>query len=672
MADKLRKTKYKIIDVDPYLQPFYYDVDLRMKTLLETQQRILKGSEELTAYANGYLYFGFHRTASGWVFREWAPAADAVHLIGDFNNWDRGSHPLNRLENGIWEIEVPGQDSLSHLQLVKLQITFGDKCFDRIPSYIRRAVYEKETNQLIGQIWDPPRPFAWTDGGYGKRKVAPLCIYEAHIGISSENETFGTYRGFADALLPRIKQLGYNTVLLMSVVEHPYYASFGFQVSNYYSVCSRYGTPDDFKYLVNKAHDLGMYVLMDIVHSHACNNIGEGLNYFDGSDDQYFLPGANGIHPIWRSRLFNYGRDEVMHFLLSNLKFWLEEYHIDGFRFNSVSSMIYQNLGLGAVYSDYKQYFSMNTNVEAVAYLQLANELVHSVNPFAVTIAEEVSGMPGIALSIRYGGIGFDYRQNMGLPAYWKQTLIDTPDDQWDLFGMWYELTNRRPREKNVGYVESHEQAFAGQRTLISLMAGEEIHYEMSKDSRSLRVDRAIPLHILSRFITIVLASEAYLNFMGNEFGHPDWIELPSESNNWSYLHAHRQWSLLKADLKFDWLDRFDQAMMTFVRKYRVLSKPAPVNLWIDNTNKIIVFAKGELIYVFNFGSSYSPTDFFMPAHVTGEGNYQCIFNTDDPQFGGQDRISMTYIYTARSVPNKGSGFSVYIPCRTAAVFKRL
>ena len=446
-----RKTPYRILTLDPLLKPYAADVALRMERNAAVRKQLLGDSAALSAFANGYLYYGFHRTQAGWVFREWAPGADAIHLIGDFNDWNRASHPLRQLDGGVWEIELSGADALKHGQHVKLQITRGGRSFDRIPAYIRYTVQDPLTHQLTGVIWAPERPFQWTDGGYGRKKISPLMIYEAHIGMAQEREGIGTYREFADFNLERIKSLGYNAVQLMAVMEHPYYASFGYQVSSFFAASHWYGEPDDLKALVDKAHSLGMYVLLDVVHSHACANVGEGLNLFDGTEDQYFLPGERGNHPAWGSKLFNYAKHEVIHFLLSNLKFWQEEYHFDGFRFDGVTSMIYQNHGLGENFTDYSQYFGLNTNVDALTYLQLANELIHEVNPFAVTIAEDMSGMPGMALPIRSGGIGFDYRLSMGIPDFWIRLLKDVPDRQWDMGRLWYERTPRRPQEQNVG-----------------------------------------------------------------------------------------------------------------------------------------------------------------------------------------------------------------------------
>ena len=673
MKRATKQVQYKILSIDPWLKPFYNDIELRMRRYNDVRRQLLGDKVDLSAFANGYMYYGFSRTEDGWVYREWLPGADEVHLIGDFNNWNRTSHPLTRLENGVWEIQLEGADALQHEQRVKIQVRRGKETFDRIPAYIRRVVQDPTTKQFSGQIWAPARRFIWTDGSYKKRKLTTPMIYEAHVGMGQEREGIGTYREFADNNLKRIADLGYNTVQLMAIQEHPYYASFGYQVSNFFAASSWYGDPEDLKYLINKAHELNLFVLLDVVHSHACPNTGEGLNQLDGTDNQYFLPGQRGWHPAWGTKLFNYSRMEVLHFLLSNLKFWQEEYHFDGFRFDGVTSMIYQDHGLGTSFSSYDQYFGLNTNVDAITYLQLANELIHSVNPFAVTVAEEMSGMPGMCIPIRSGGVGFDYRLSMGLPDFWIKLLKEYKDEQWDMHKLWYEMTTRRPKEKNIGYCESHDQALVGDKTLIFRMADAEMYTGMDKAYHSPVIDRAIDLHKLIRFSTLVLACEGYLNFMGNEFGHPEWIDFPREGNGWSYKYARRQWSLSENGyLKYQWLENFDRAMLKFARKYRVLSKPQAVNLWIDQDNKIISFAKGDLLYLFNFNTTKSDPKFFMHAHITGAGNYRAIFSSDDAEFGGLDRVSKDYVYQAKEIPEKGTGFEVYIPCRTAVVFQRV
>ena len=367
MKREPKKRPYKILSIDPWLAPYKQDIQLRMDRFAEIRRIFLGGERDLSSVATGHLYYGFHQSENGWVYREWAPGADALHLIGDFNGWNRESHPLRRLENGAWEIELAGEDALQHGQHVKVQVSKNGERVDHIPLYIHRVV-QQGGSDFVGQIWAPKKPFAWTDGGYARRKISPLYIYESHIGMAQEKEGIGTYKEFTLNVLPRIKAAGYNTIQLMAILEHPYYASFGYQVTNFFAASSWYGEPEDLKELINTAHGMDMLVLLDLVHSHASANVNEGLNRFDGTEDQFFRAGAAGWHPAWGSKLFNYGKHEVIHFLLSSLKYWQDEYHFDGFRFDGVTSMLYHDHGLGTAFDSYEKYFSLNTDVEAVTY----------------------------------------------------------------------------------------------------------------------------------------------------------------------------------------------------------------------------------------------------------------------------------------------------------------
>ena len=663
---------YAITRIDPWLEPHAGDIELRMDRFKNKRWQLVEGAESLTNFANGHLYFGIHRTKDGWVVREWLPGADEVCLVGDFNDWNQESHPLQKMENGVWEITLKGKEALKHGQFIKLWIRKGDGWFDRIPAYSTKLSMDEDMKRLCSQVWDPEE-FQWTDEEFMNQPPAAPLIYEAHVGMAQDREGIGTYREFADNVLPRIRKLGYNTIQLMAIQEHPYYGSFGYQVTNFFAAAHWYGIPEDLKYLVNKAHEMDIRVLLDVVHSHACPNVGEGLQLQDGTDDQYFLSGGEGWHPAWGTRLFNYGRPEVLHFLLSNLKFWQTEYHFDGFRFDGVTSMIYHDHGLGSAFTNYDMYFNMNTDLEALNYLQLANELIHEVNPNATTIAEDMSGMPGMCLPIEEGGIGFDYRLAMGEPDYWIKLLKDTRDEDWNMNALWHEMTTRRPQEKVIGYCESHDQALVGDKTIIFRMADAEMYTGMNKDYHTLTMDRAIELHKIIRLYTMSLGGNGYLNFMGNEFGHPEWIDFPREGNGWSYKYCRRQWSLVdNPNLKYEWLNDFDAAMIRLARERKLLDDPYAVSLWIDPERKIITFSRGKLLFVFNFHNSYSEQQFFLHAHTVGEGKYRVILSTDEPRFGGQGIIDHGYVYATEYMEGKGLGFNVYSPCRTAMVLERV
>ena len=545
-----------ILDYDPYLEPFKEDLSLRLFEFARTKKRLLGTDGSLVDFANGYKYFGFQQESKHWTFREWAPNAKRAWLVGDFNNWEN-NFELKQAYGGTWEISIPGMLPVGSKVKVKLLLPSGETVY-RVPSYIMFAV-PNERHELDGVIVQPK--YDWKNKA-PQLKEAPL-IYEAHIGISTEEYKINSYKEFTRDVLPRIKKAGYNTIQLMAIMEHPLYASFGYQVSNFFAISSRFGQPEDLMELIDQAHGMGLRVLLDVVHSHAVKNIEDGLNYFDGTENQYFHEGERGNHPAWKTKLFNYGKDEVIHFLLSNLKFWLDTYHFDGFRFDGVTSMLYHDHGLGTAFTDYSKYFSLNTDIEAVTYLMLANELTHLFNPSATTIAEDMSAMPGMALPISSGGIGFDYRLSMGIPDFWIKQLKEKTDNSLDLLSLWWELTTRRPGEKNIGYSESHDQALVGDKTIMMWLADEEIYWKMDLNSQSLKIDRAIALHKLIRLITFSLAGEGYLNFMGNEFGHPEWLDFPRQENHDDFQHARRQWSLAdNKDLRFQYLLAFDQAMI--------------------------------------------------------------------------------------------------------------
>lgn len=666
-----KTNKWEILEIDPYLSNFADDINLRMENYENVKSRLVGEEGKLYDFANGHLYYGFQKTDDGWYYREWAPKALSLHLIGEFNDWNRESHPLKKDKFGNWEIFIPGKDSLKHGQKVKVQVTSVNGVQDRIPAYIHRIVQDPVTKRFDGQIWCPDAKFEWTDHGFNAAKAAsPLFIYECHVGMAQEKEGIGTYLEFAKNILPHVKEAGYNAIQLMGIMEHPYYASFGYQVSSFYAASSWFGTPNELKLLINTAHSMGIAVLLDLVHSHATKNTEEGLDKFDGSDHQYFHRGSKGIHPAWDSKLFDYGSDNVLHFLLSNIKFWMEEYHFDGFRFDGVTSMLYHDHGLGESFDSYNKHFSLNTDTQAVTYLQLANELIKEVNPNSITIAEDMSGMPGMCLPVTSGGIGFDYRLSMGVPDFWVKTLSKSSDEQWDMFKMWYELTASRTGEKYIGYCESHDQALVGDKTLIFWLADKDMYEHMDKASHNITIDRAIALHKMIRLITASSAGEAYLNFMGNEFGHPEWIDFPREGNGWSYKYARRQWSLCENGyLKYQWLYDFDKAMLSII-KANTIYDSYPVNLWLHQDDKIIAYRRENLVFLFNFHPTKSQPSFYLPTKKAA--NYKVILSTDDEEFGGQGRIAHNYIYKSEPKQPTGEGFEIYIPARCAIVLQEL
>ena len=657
----------KIIELDPLLKPFAREIDQRMQRYSAMRGRLLQGGKSLSDFANGYAYFGFHRTADGWVYREWAPGAEEMYLTGDFNRWDTTATPMKKLPSGVFEVTLEGPDAPQPGQKVQAVVVHGGKQLRRIPLYATRVVQDPKTVLWCAELEDTFAPFPWTDDHF--RPADTPLIYECHVGMAQEKLGIGSYTEFTENTLPRIKAAGYNTIQVMAIMEHPYYGSFGYQVSNFFAPASRYGCSRELKELINTAHSMGIAVLLDVVHSHAVKNTSEGINEFDGTAYQFFHEGPKGYHTAWDTKLFNYGKHEVIHFLLSNLKYWMDVYHFDGFRFDGVTSMLYLDHGLGTAFTSYDKYFSANTDYDAITYLQLANALIHEVNPHAVTVAEDMSGMPGMCLPIGDGGIGFDYRLSMGVPDLWIKTIKEVPDEMWDLGKIWYELTTRRPGEKSIGYSESHDQALVGDKTLMFRLCDAEMYTAMNKGSQSVVIERGMALHKMIRLITASLAGEGYLNFMGNEFGHPEWIDFPREGNGWSYHYCRRQWSLADNPfLRYGQLAAFDKAMLQLLQAQALPGKKAHF-LMLHHMDKVLVYNKEDTVFAFNFHPTRSFADYFIP--VETKGKYDVILSTDDEAFGGMNRVDTRYRYTAEKNDKGQIGFRLYLPTRCAVVLQR-
>ncbi len=667
----------KIIKKDPYLKPFENAINGRYNYAITMEKRLTQGMP-LSDFADGYLYFGLHKTADGWVFREWAPNAQSIHLIGDFSRWKVSKkYVLTPLDNGVWEIQLP-YDALQHGQLYKLLITWQGGQGERIPSYATRVVQDEQTKIFSAQVWAPQEPYTFQKKRFIP-KTDPLFIYECHIGMAGEEEKVSSYEEFRLNVLPRIAQLGYNCVQIMAIQEHPYYGSFGYHVSNFFAASSRFGTPDELKHLIDDAHQRGIAVIMDLVHSHAVKNEQEGLGNFDGTPYQYFHTGARREHPAWDSLCFNYEKTEVLHFLLSNCKFWLDEYHIDGFRFDGVTSMIYRSHGLGESFSSYSDYYNLNEDGDAICYLTLANKLIHQVNKHAITIAEEMSGMPGLATPIKDGGMGFDYRLAMGIPDFWIKYIKEVKDEDWKAGHILYEMTNRRQDEKTISYAESHDQALVGDKTIIFRLIDAEMYWHMEHGSNTYMVDRGIALHKMIRLITASTINGGYLNFMGNEFGHPEWIDFPREGNGWSYKYARRQWSLVdnKNFYYYD-LNAFDEAMVHLLRKYLVpvtdengKHLPWVYTLCDNEGDQLIAYRRGDLVFVFNWNREKSFSDYGI---LVPEGKYKTILNTDAKEFAGFGLADDSVEHFTQPDPlyaeeHKG-WLKLYIPARSAMVLK--
>ena len=662
-----------IVANDPYLEP-YEDaiVGRHNHALWKIDQLTDGGRRTLSDFASGYDYYGLHHTKSGWTFREWAPNATDIYLVGDFNQWEeREEYRCRRIEDtGNWEINLP-EKAMKHGDLYKMHVKWQGGQGERIPAWATRVVQDEQSKIFSAQVW-APKAYRWHKRKFTPTKD-PLLIYECHIGMAQDAEKVGTYTEFKDNVLPRIVKDGYNAIQVMAIQEHPYYGSFGYHVSSFFAPSSRFGTPEELKALIDAAHKQGVAVIMDIVHSHAVKNEVEGLGNLAGDPNQYFYPGDRHEHPAWDSLCFDYGKDDVIHFLLSNCKYWLEEFHFDGFRFDGVTSMLYYSHGLGEAFTNYADYFNGHEDDNAICYLTLANKLIHEVNPNAITIAEEVSGMPGLAAKFEDGGYGFNYRLAMNIPDYWIKTIKERRDEDWKPSSIFWEVKNRRADEQTISYCESHDQALVGDKTIIFRLIDADMYWHFRRGDETDLVNRGIALHKMIRLVTLGAINGGYLNFMGNEFGHPEWIDFPREGNGWSYKYARRQWNLVdNPDLDYHFLGDFDREMLSVVKSEPHFNLTPVEEVWHNDGDQILAYKRGELLFVFNFSPSRSFTDY---GFLVKEGEYDVVLNTDAKAFGGNGLADDSVPHFTNPDPlyaKDGKGWlKLYIPARSAVVLKK-
>lgn len=664
-----------IVKNDSYLVPFNEAICGRHNHAVERIKELtFEGKQTLSDFANGYNYYGLHKTNGKWIFREWAPNATNLYLIGDFNNWERSrEYQCKRIEGtaGDWEL-ILDEDKIHHGDLFKMYVFWNGGEGERIPAWAQRVVQDEGTKIFSAQVWFPEEEYQWKHKTF-KPNRAPLLIYECHIGMGQDAEKVGTYIEFRKNVLPRIVDEGYNAIQIMAIQEHPYYGSFGYHVSSFFAPSSRFGTPEELKELIDEAHSNGLAVIMDIVHSHAVKNEIEGLGNLAGDPNQYFYPGERHEHPAWDSLCFDYGKNEVLHFLLSNCKYWLEEYHFDGFRFDGVTSMLYYSHGLGEAFCNYADYFNGHQDDNAICYLTLANCLIHEVNSHAITIAEEVSGMPGLAAKFKDGGYGFDYRMAMNIPDYWIKTIKELPDEEWKPSSIFWEVKNRRSDERTISYCESHDQALVGDKTIIFRLIDADMYWHFKKGDENDRVRRGIALHKMIRLVTAGTINGGYLNFMGNEFGHPEWIDFPREGNGWSYKYARRQWNLVdNKELCYHYLGDFDKKMLEVIKSEPHFNDTPLKEVWHNDTDQILAFSRNQLIFVFNFSPTRSFSDY---GFLVPNGTYNVVLNTDSWEYGGFGFVdeNVKHITLADPLYEKdGKGWlKLYIPARSALVLRK-
>ena len=657
-----------LIRNDPWLEPYRATITNRIEKCAKREHE-LAGEGSLQSFASGHLWFGIHRHDGALIMREWAPNAREIFLLGDFNMWQaKEEYKFKALEHGDWEISLD-KETLSHGDRFKLLVRWEGGEGERIPAWCNRVVQNPDTKVFDAQCWMPDQPYQWKHRLPALENVQPL-IYEAHIGMATEEHKVGSYSEFREKVLPHVVRSGYNTLQLMAIQEHPYYGSFGYHVSNFFAASSRFGTPEELKELIDEAHGQGIAVIMDIVHSHSVKNENEGLGRFDGDPAQFFHGNHRREHVAWDSLCFDYGKNEVTHYLLSNVNYWLTEYRFDGFRFDGVTSMLYYDHGLEKDFTSYDQYFDGGQDEDAIIYLSLANKMIQEIRSGALSIAEDMSGYPGLAVPVQEGGIGFNYRLAMGTPDYWIKSIKEKVDEQWNMEEIFSELTSKRADEKTIGYAESHDQALVGDKTIIFRLIDQEMYWHMDKASDSLVVDRGIALHKMIRLITASTAGNGYLTFMGNEFGHPEWIDFPREGNNWSYQYARRQWSLIgNPELKYHYLFDFECAMLKVLAEYGIYSNMAN-HVKTDQGDLVIAFERAGLLFVFNFHPSSSYTDYGLAVHA---GKYNTLLCSDQPEFGGFNRFDTGMVHRTQVEHSFGlkQNLKLYLPSRTGIILQR-
>ena len=660
------------------MKPFEINIKKRVLEYKKILNEIIKNEKSLENFSKSYEFMGISLLPNGDIkYREYAPGAKGISIFGEFNNWNKEQYWAQKDKFGYWEVIVPnenGAPKIQHGQIVKINVVLEDgNWMERNPIWSHYLIQNKENMILENIFWNPEIKYKWKYPEKHMKKPNSLRIYEVHIGLSSFDPKINTYKEFAEDILPRVKKMGYTAIQFMAIMEHADYASFGYHVNYLFAISSRFGTPEEFMYLIDKCHENGLYVIMDIIHSHASSNVNDGFNYWDGTDHLYFHGGDLGKHVQWDSKLYNYSSYETLRLLLSNCSYYINEYRIDGFRFDCVTSMLYTHHGIDYTFTgNYQEYFGEYFNEESAVYLMLANILIHKLNPEALTIAEDFSGMPGLCRPVNEGGYGFDYKMHMKICDKWKNFLMDIKDEEWNIGNILYTLTNRRYNENHISYAESHDQSFIGNYSLSSLLLSSERFWNMSKKSpETIVIDRGICLFKMIRLLTFALGGEGSLNFMGNEFACPDSLDFPKKENRFSYSHCRRRWDLCdNEELRYQFLYKWEVIMNKLEEIFNFIRSKDQYISTKHEEDKVIVFEKGDLLFVFNF----HPIKSFEGYQIGTKwgSKHKIILDSDEERFMGKGRLKYghenMFLSTKKQFNNRPYNMKVYIPSRTCMV----
>jgi 1,4-alpha-glucan branching enzyme len=608
---------------------------------------LFKAGKHYMLYEKLGAYFIDREGITGTYFAVWAPNAIRVTLIGDFNGWNKNSHVLNIRwdSSGIWELFVPEIGTGAHY---KYCITSHNGYqVEKADPY---GVYMEAPPKTSSIVWKTQ--FDWTDKNWRKKRAKKkpleqaLAIYECHIGSwrrHAEDNRFLSYRELAEELPAYCRFMGYTHVEFMPVMEHPFYGSWGYQITGYFAPSSRYGTPADFMYLINKLHEANIGVILDWVPSHFPTDE-HGLGYFDGTHLYEYEDPNKGFHPDWKSFIFNYGRNEVRSFLISNALYWIAVYHVDGLRVDGVASILYLD------YSRNQGEWSPNVfggreNLEAIDFLKALNEAVHLHHPDVITIAEESTAWPGVTHPTASGGLGFDLKWMMGwmhdtLFYFQKDPIYRSYHQQLLSFSIYYAFTEQ------FVLPLSHDEVVHGKRSLIEKMAGDE--WQKFANLRLL-------------YASMYAHPGIKMLFMGGEF---------AQQHEWRH------------DQSLDWHENdkpLNQGIQRLVSKLNELYRQEPALYeynfsaagfeWIDfndSTNCVLCWVrKGKLSNTFIMAvANYTPQVLRnYRIGVPFKGQYKVIFDSDHSDYGGSGCLQQSVLVTS-PIPkhNRSHSLSLKLP----------